>query len=101
MANMKLVQAVEAYFTDLRMVLASGADTDERSLYGPLANLLNAVGGTLRPKVSVCRSWPTKVPGILILACIRLGRCSGAGNGKGRFPSAAWWRSSRLTMTRG
>ena len=29
----------------------SGGATDERSLYVPLANLLNAVGGTLRPKV--------------------------------------------------
>ena len=51
MADMKLIQAVEAYFTDLRMVRASGAATDERSFYGPLANLLNAVGGALRPKV--------------------------------------------------
>ena len=51
MANKKLNQAVEAYFTDLRMVRGSGGATDERSLYVPLANLLNAVGGTLRPKV--------------------------------------------------
>ena len=51
MANNKLAQAVEAYFTDLRLVRASGGATDERSLYVPLANLLNAVGGALRPKV--------------------------------------------------
>ncbi len=51
MANSKLAQAVEAYLTDLRLVRASGGATDERSLYVPLANLLNAVGGTLRPKV--------------------------------------------------
>ncbi len=51
MANSKLAQAVEAYFTDLRRVRGSGAATDERSLYGPLANLLNAVGGTLKPRV--------------------------------------------------
>ena len=51
MANNKLTQAVEAYFTELRLVRGSGGATDERSLYVPLANLLNAVGGALRPKV--------------------------------------------------
>ena len=51
MPDGKLKQAVEAYFTDLRLVRGSGGATDERSLYVPLANLLNAVGGTLRPKV--------------------------------------------------
>ena len=51
MTNRKLIQAVEAYFTDLRLVRGSGGATNERSLYVPLANLLNAVGGTLRPKV--------------------------------------------------
>ena len=30
---------------------ASGGGTGERSSYGPLANLLNAVGATLKPKV--------------------------------------------------
>ena len=43
--------AVEAYFADLRRVRASGGATGERSIYGPLANLLNAVGATLKPKV--------------------------------------------------
>ena len=51
MTNRKLIQAVEAYFTDLRLVRGSGGATNERSLYVPLANLLNAVGGTLRTKV--------------------------------------------------
>ena len=51
MAINKLTQAVEAYFTELRLVRGSGGATDERSLYVPLANLLNAVGGALRPKV--------------------------------------------------
>ena len=51
MASDKLRQAVEAYFTDLRLVRASGGATDERSLYVPLANLLNAVGDTLKPRV--------------------------------------------------
>ena len=51
MVNRKVVQAAEAYFTELRLVRASSGATDERSLYVPVANLLNAVGGTLKPKV--------------------------------------------------
>ena len=43
--------AVESYFADLQRVHASGGATGERSSYGPLANLLNAAGATLRPKV--------------------------------------------------
>ncbi len=51
MTNNKLTTAVEAYFADLRRVRSSGGGTDERSSYGPLTNLLNAVGATLQPKV--------------------------------------------------
>ena len=47
----KLTAAVEEYFADLRRVRASGGATQERSLYGPLGNLLTAIGATLRPKV--------------------------------------------------
>ena len=43
MADCKLIRAVEAYFTDLRLVRGAGGVTDERSLCVPLANLLNAV----------------------------------------------------------
>ncbi len=49
--NKKLVAAVEAYFADLRCVSASGGATSERSRYGPLAGLLDAVGATCKPKV--------------------------------------------------
>ncbi len=49
--NKKLTAAVEAYLADLGRVRASGGATGERSSYGPLANLLNAVGATLTPKV--------------------------------------------------
>ena len=49
--NTKLTAAVEAYFADLGRVRASGGATGERSSYGPLANLLNAVGAALTPKV--------------------------------------------------
>ena len=48
----KLRAAVEAYFADLRRIRASGGATPERSYYPPLNNLLNAIGDTLRPKVS-------------------------------------------------
>ena len=47
----KLTSIVEDYLSDLRRVRASGGATGERSTYGPLANLLNDVGATLRPKV--------------------------------------------------
>ena len=50
--NKKLTAAVEAYFSDLSRIRASGGATSERSYYpARLANLLNAVGGALRPKV--------------------------------------------------
>ena len=47
----RLTAAVEAYCADLGRVRASGGATGERSSYGPLANLLNAIGVTLKPKV--------------------------------------------------
>ncbi len=48
----QLKKAVEIYFNDLRRIRALGGGTGERSFYGPLANLLNAIGDTLKPKVS-------------------------------------------------
>ena len=47
----KLTAAVEDYLGDLRRIRASGGATGERSYYPALSNLLNAVGGSLRPKV--------------------------------------------------
>ena len=49
--NPKLTTAVETYLDDLRRIRASGGATGERSSYGPLASLLNAVGATLKPRV--------------------------------------------------
>ena len=46
-----LTTAVETYLADLQRIRASGGATSERSSYGPLANLLNAIGATLKPKV--------------------------------------------------
>ena len=47
----KSAAAVEAYFSDLRNMRASGGATGELSSYVPLANLMNAVGAALKPKV--------------------------------------------------
>ena len=53
MANVRdqLTSAAEAYFDALRQVRASGGATGERSAYPALSNLLNAIGGALKPKV--------------------------------------------------
>ena len=50
-ANSRLTTAVEHYLSDLARQRASGGATGERSTYPPLVNLLNAVGGGLKPKV--------------------------------------------------
>ena len=47
----KLTAAVEEYLAELRRIRATGGSTGELSYYPPLNNLLNAVGGSLRPKV--------------------------------------------------
>ena len=44
--------SVEAYFTELRDIRASGAAVAEISYYGPLKTLLTEVGKHLKPKVS-------------------------------------------------
>ena len=49
--NKKLTAAVETYLEELGRVRASGGGTGERSSYPALANLLNAIGATLKPKV--------------------------------------------------
>ena len=51
MAGSTATTAVAAYFTELRRIQASGGATGERSAYGALTDLLNAVGDSLRPKV--------------------------------------------------
>jgi hypothetical protein len=47
----KLIQIVERYFSRLRDEHGLGAGTDERSYYPALAELLNALGHELKPKV--------------------------------------------------
>ena len=47
----RLTATIETYLADLQRVRASGGATGERSSYGPLAGLLNAIGTTVKPKV--------------------------------------------------
>ena len=47
----KLTSIVEEYLSELRRLRASGGATDELSTHPALANLLNAIGATLRPRV--------------------------------------------------
>ncbi len=42
---------VEHYLTELAAIRSTGANTDETSYYTPLANLLNEIGKSLKPKV--------------------------------------------------
>ena len=49
--NRQLTTAARDYFDTLRLARASGGATSERSTYVALANLLDTVGGALRPKV--------------------------------------------------
>ena len=51
MDHKRLTAAAERYFSDLVRIRASGGATGERSSYPPLAELLNAVGAMLDPKV--------------------------------------------------
>jgi hypothetical protein len=43
--------ALETYLRDLRDIHNTGAAVKETSYYGPLANLFNDLGKTLKPKV--------------------------------------------------
>lgn len=46
-----ILAAVETYLSDLREIRSSGAAAKEISGYSSLANLFNAIGNTLKPKV--------------------------------------------------
>ena len=55
---------VEDYITALRDIRLSGAGVQETSYYGPLANLLNEVGASLKPKVRCIINLANKGAGI-------------------------------------
>jgi hypothetical protein len=46
-----MTNPLETYLKELAEIRASGAAVKETSYYGPLANLLNEIGKTLKPKV--------------------------------------------------
>src|SRR5438093_13528227 len=46
-----MTDALETYLEELRAIRFSGAAVKETSGYGALANLFNAIGSTLKPKV--------------------------------------------------
>jgi hypothetical protein len=46
-----IVNPLATYLHDLRDIRPSGANVSETSFYGPLANLLNEIGQTLKPRV--------------------------------------------------
>ena len=48
MAN---TRPIESYFKELQEIRSTGGGTKETSYYTPLENLLNALGGKLKPKV--------------------------------------------------
>ena len=101
MANNKLTQAVEAYFTELRLVRGSGGATDERSLYVPLANLLNAVGGALRPKVFCVQELADQGAGHPDFGLYTTQQVQKGNRSRDRSRSAAWLRSSPSLTTLG
>jgi len=46
-----ILNPLATYVRDLRDIRSSGANVPETSFYGPLANLLNEIGRTLKPRV--------------------------------------------------
>lgn len=46
-----LMNPLETYLRELRDIHSTGAAVPETSYYGPLVNLLNEIGKTLKPKV--------------------------------------------------
>src|SRR5438093_13481051 len=45
------MNAVETYLRELREIRSTGAGVKETSFYPPLANLLNEIGKSLKPRV--------------------------------------------------
>ena len=58
----RLIVAAEDYFTGLRRMRESGGATGERSSYGPLAALLDAVGATLSRRTAAGSWQPSSIP---------------------------------------
>ena len=84
--NTKLTTAVEIYFSDLRRGAGVGRRDRERSSYPALANLLNAVGATVKPRVFCVSELADQGAGIPTSAFMRRSRSRGNGPRKGRPP---------------
>ena len=96
---MRLTAAVETYLTDLRRVRASGGATGERSSHGPLANLLNAVGATLKPKVFCVGELADQGAGHPDFGCTPPSNYRKASPAKANRWNAVWSKSKPQTMT--
>ena len=57
-----------AYLRELRDIRSSGAHVPETSFYSPLANLLNDIGRTLKPRVRCIINSKNQGAGICLLA---------------------------------
>lgn len=88
-----------AYFTDLRRLRVSRGATGEQSSDGPMANLLNAVGATLKPNKFCVGELVDLGAGHPDFGFHAANRCRSGGLGKGRLPSAASLKSSPPAMT--
>lgn len=73
------MKAVEAYLKEMHDIRSTGGAVDETSYYGPLCNLLNEVGKTLKPKVK----------------CVSQLRNTGAGNPDFGLYTANQFRKSK------
>ena len=49
--HQSVLNPLTTYLRELRDIRSSGANVPETSFYGPLANLLNDIGRTLKPRV--------------------------------------------------
>ena len=101
MSTTKLVSAVEGYLTDLRKIRASGGGMGERSYYPSLTNLLNPVGSTLKPKISVPVRWTSKVRDTQTSVCMQRSRSRRASRARVKPLSVRCCRSNLPTMMPG
>ncbi len=68
----RLKAAVEDYFSELRRIRATGGGTGELSYYPALNNLLNAIGGSLRPKVFCVSELAQQGAGVMVSEALPL-----------------------------
>ena len=90
--NTNLTAAVETYFSDLGRIRASGGATGELSSYGPLANLLNAIGAALKPKVFCVGELADQGAGRPDFGLYAAKQVQRGIHGKGKHRSAVWSR---------